>query len=155
MRIEQKLKELNLELPAVSAPAGLYVPAKRVGNLLYLSGQTPDINGTTQAEFIGIVGSEISIEAAKKGAQLAGLNLLAVLKQELGNLDRVKQFVQVLGYVRSAPNFHFQPQVINGASELFKNLYGEAGIAARMALGTNELPEGACVEICAVVEIDP
>lgn len=104
---------------------------------------------------MGVVGRDISPELAKKGAELSGLNILAALKAEVGSLDKVKGFVQILGYVRSAPDFGGQPGVINGASELFVALYGEEGLAARMALGTNELPEGACVEICAIAEVEP
>ncbi|MCF0252953.1 MAG: RidA family protein [Duodenibacillus sp.] len=151
MLIEAKLKAMGLELPKVSPPAGLYVPAKRVGNLLYLSGQTPDIDGELQYE--GVVGEDFSVEQAYAAARLAGLNLLAAVKQALGDLDAVAGFVQVLGYVRSAPGFTEHPKVINGASQLFRDLYGEAGVSTRMALGTNELPEGSPVEIMAVVEI--
>lgn len=151
MKIEAKLAQMGLKLPEVGAPAGLYVPAKRIGNLIYLSGQTPDIDGVTQ--YCGTLGRDVSIEDGYKAAQLAGLNLLAVLKQELGDLDRVKNFVQVLGYVQSTPEFHEHPKVINGASQLFKDLYGDAGVAARMAIGTNALPESSCVEICCVVEV--
>ena len=101
MKIEAKLAQMGLKLPEVGAPAGLYVPAKRIGNLIYLSGQTPDIDGVTQ--YCGTLGRDVSLEDGYKAAQLAGLNLLAVLKQELGDLDRVKNFVQVLGYVQSTP----------------------------------------------------
>ncbi len=151
MLVEQKLKEMGLELPPVAAPAGLYVFTRRVGNLVYVSGQTPDINSVLQVK--GVVGDDLTIEQAQKAAQLAALNILAVLKLELGDLDKIKQFVQVMGYVRCAKGFEEHPQVINGASALFKELYGQAGVAARIALGANELPEGSPVEICAVVEV--
>lgn len=120
-----------------------------------MAGHTPNIDSRLQPEYVGVVGRDITPELAKKGAQLSGLNILAALKVEVGSLDKVKGFVQILGYVRSAPDFGGQPGVINGASELFVALYGEGGLAARMALGTNELPEGACVEICAVAEVEP
>ncbi len=151
MLIEQKLQELGLELPAVAKPAGLYVFTKRVGNLVYVSGQTPDIN--SELQYTGVVGEDMTIETAQKAAQLAALNVLAVLKADLGDLDRIKQFVQVLGYVRCAKGFGEHPQVINGASQVFKDLWGQDGVATRMAIGTNELPEGSPVEILAVVEI--
>ncbi len=151
MLIEQKLKELGLELPAVAKPAGLYVFTKRVGNLVYVSGQTPDIN--SELQYTGVVGEDMTLETAQKAAQLAALNILAVLKADLGDLDQIKQFVQVLGYVRCAKGFTEHPQVINGASQVFKDLWGQDGVATRMAIGTNELPEGSPVEILAVVEV--
>ena len=147
MHIEAKLRELGLELPEVKKPAGLYVFTKRVGNLVYVSGQTPDIGSILQ--YRGVVGEDMSIETA----QQAALNILAVLKLDLGDLDRIRQIVQVVGYVRCAKGFEDQPKVINGASQVFKDLWGDAGIAARLALGTNELPEGSPVEIMAVVEL--
>ena len=134
MHIEAKLRELGLELPEVKKPAGLYVFTKRVGNLVYVSGQTPDIGSILQ--YKGVVGEDMSIETAQQAAQLAALNILAVLN-----------------YVRCAKGFEDQPKVINGASQVFKDLWGEAGIAARLALGANELPEGSPVEIMAVVEL--
>ena len=143
MHIEAKLRELGLELPEVKKPAGLYVFTKQVGNLVYVSGQTPDIGSILQ--YKGVVGEDMSIETA--------LNILAVLKLDLGDLDRIRQIVQVVGYVRCAKGFEDQPKVINGASQVFKDLWGDAGIAARLALGTNELPEGSPVEIMAVVEL--
>ena len=151
MRIEEKLKAMGLELPPVADPAGLYVYTRRVGNLVYVSGQTPDINSVLQIK--GVVGETLSLEEGKKAAKLSALNVLSVLKRELGDLDRVKQFVHLTGFVRCAPNFGEQPQVINGASALFKKLFGEAGVGTRIAVGTNELPEGSPVEITAIVEI--
>ena len=151
MHIEAKLRELELELPEVKKPAGLYVFTKRVGNLVYVSGQTPDIGSILQ--YKGVVGEDMSIETAQQAAQLAALNILAVLKLDLGDLDRIRQIVQVVGYVRCAKGFEDQPKVINGASQVFKDLWGDAGIAARLALGANELPEGSPVEIMAVVEL--
>ena len=141
MHIEAKLRELGLELPEVKKPAGLYVFTKQVGNLVYVSGQTPDIGSILQ--YKGVVGEDMSIETAQQAAQLAALNILAVLKLDLGDLDRI----------RCAKGFEDQPKVINGASQVFKDLWGDAGIAARLALGTNELPEGSPVEIMAVVEL--
>ena len=155
MTVEEKLHSLGLALPLPSVPADVYRRARRVGNLVYVAGHTPNIDSRLQPEYVGVVGREITPELAKKGAQLSGLNILAALKAEVGSLDKVKGFVQILGYVRSAPDFGGQPGVINGASELFVALYGEGGLAARMALGTNELPEGACVEICAIAEVEP
>ena len=151
MIIEEKLKTLGLQLPPVADPAGLYVFTRRVGNLVYVSGQTPDINSVLQVT--GVVGADLTIQEGQAAAELAALNVLAVLKKDLGELDRIKQFVHLTGFVRSAPNFGEQPQVINGASALFKKLFGEAGIGTRIAVGTNELPEGSPVEITAIVEV--
>lgn len=151
MIIEEKLKALGLQLPPVADPAGLYVFTRRVGNLVYVSGQTPDINSVLQVT--GVVGADLTIQEGQAAAELAALNVLAVLKKDLGDLDRIKQFVHLTGFVRSAPNFGEQPQVINGASALFKKLFGEAGIGTRIAVGTNELPEGSPVEITAIVEV--
>ena len=155
MTVEEKLHSLGLALPLPSAPADVYRRARRVGNLVYVASHTPNIDSRLQPEYVGVVGRDITPELAKKGAELSGLNILAALKAEVGSLDKVKGFVQILGYVRSAPDFGGQPGVINGASELFVALYGEGGLAARTALGTNELPEGACVEICAIAEVEP
>lgn len=155
MTVEEKLHSLGLALPLPSVPADVYRRARRVGNLVHVAGHTPNIDSRLQPEYVGVVGRDITPELAKKGAELSGLNILAALKAEVGSLDKVKGFVQILGYVRSAPDFGGQPGVINGASELFVALYGEGGLAARMALGTNELPEGACVEICAIAEVEP
>ena len=151
MIIESKLKELGLELPPVADPAGLYVYTRRVGNLVYVSGQTPDINSVLQIK--GVVGEDLTIEEGKEAAKLSALNILSVLKRELGDLDRIKQFVHLAGFVRCAQGFEDHPQVINGASELFRELYGAAGVGTRIALGAYELPEGAATELTAIVEI--
>ncbi len=152
MIIEKKLEEMGLSLPELPAPSGLYVPARRVGNLIYIAGQTPDAHGKRQ--FVGVVGEDLTIEEGKKSARVSALNILAVLKAELGDLDKVKQFVQITSYVRCAKGFTDHPAVIDGASELFRDLYGEAGLAARLAIGTNELPGGSATEIMAVVEAE-
>ena len=151
MIIESKLKELGLELPPVADPAGLYVYTRRVGNLVYVSGQTPDINSVLQIK--GVVGEDLTIEEGKEAAKLSALNILSVLKRELEDLDRIKQFVHLTGFVRCAKGFEDHPQVINGASELFRELYGAAGVGTRVALGAYELPEGAATELTAIVEI--
>lgn len=151
MIVEQKLQEMGLELPELPRPNGLYAPARRVGNLIYIAGQTPDIHGVRQV--VGVVGEDLTIEDGQRSAQICALNILSVLKAELGDLDRVKQFVQIISYVRCAKGFGNQPLVIDGASRLFRDLYGEAGIAARLAIGANELPGGSATEILAVVEV--
>lgn len=151
MIVENKLQAMGLELPAVADPAGLYVYTRRVGNLVYVSGQTPDINSVLQ--YKGVVGETMTVEEGKKAAQLSALNVLSVLKRELGDLDRVKQFVHLTGFVRCAKGFEEHPQVINGASELFRELYGSAGVGTQIALGAYELPEGAAIEITVIVEV--
>lgn len=140
MKVEQKLREMGLELPELPKPNGLYAPSRRVGNLIYIAGQTPDIHGVRQV--VGVVGEDLTIEDGQRSAQICALNILSVLKAELGDLDKVKQFVQIISYVRCAKGFGNQPLVIDGASRLFRDLYGEAGIAARLAIGANELPGG-------------
>ena len=151
MKVEQKLKEMGLELPPVANPAGLYVYTRRAGNLVYVSGQTPDINSVLQVK--GIVGKTLTLEEGKAAAKLSALNVLSVLKRELGDLDRVKQFVHLTGFVRCTKDFEEHPQVINGASELFRDLYGTAGVGTRIALGAYALPEGAPIELTAIVEV--
>ena len=101
----------------------------------------------------GVVGEDLTIEEGKEAAKLSALNILSVLKRELGDLDRIKQFVHLTGFVRCAKGFEDHPQVINGASELFRELYGAAGVGTRIALGAYELPEGAATELTAIVEI--
>lgn len=152
MTIEKKLEEMGLTLPEAPKPGGVYVPSKRVGDLIYISGQTPTIAGKHQV--VGVLGEDLTVEDGQKAAQICALNILSVLKAELGDLDKVKQFVQVIGFVRSGKGFGKQPQVINGASELFRDLYGDAGLATRLAIGTNEIPGGAAVEILAVVQAE-
>ena len=143
MKVERKLQEMGFELPKAAAPAGVYVLARRVGNLLYLAGQTAH----------GVVGKDLTIEEGQEGARLSALNILSVLKEELGDLDKVKQFVQMIGYVRCADDFGRYTGVVDGASMLLQELYGDAGLAARMTIGTNELPGGSVTEIMTVVEV--
>lgn len=151
MIIEKKLESMGLHLPDAPKPGGVYVPSRRTGNLVYISGQTPTIGGKHQ--IVGVLGEDLDIEEGKKAAQLCALNILSALKAEIGDLDQVSRFIQVIGFVRSGKGFGSQPQVINGASELFKELYGDDGLATRLAIGTNEIPGGAAVEILAVVEV--
>ena len=152
MKVEKKLQEMGFEIPEVAAPAGVYVLARRVGNLLYLAGQTAHVNGEVKVR--GVVGKDLTIEEGQEGARLSALNILSVLKSELGDLDRVKQFVQMIGYVRCTDDFGNYTGVVDGASILFQELYGETGLAARMTIGTNELPGGSVTEIMTVVEVE-
>lgn len=152
MTVEEILKEkYNLEIPAPAKPAGLYTPVVQTGNLVYVSGQTPIRDG--KLLFKGKVGRELTVEQGQEAARYAALNCLALLKAYLGDLGKVKRFVQVLGFVRSAEDFGDQPAVMNGASRLILDLFGERGAHTRLALGTNELPGGAPVEVTFIVEV--
>ena len=152
MAFEQRLKELGITLPAIGAPWGSYVHAKRVGNLLYLSGkQPPDINGKTPH---GKLGAGMSIEEGYRHARGVGLMLIAAMRDALdGDLDRVEDIVKVLGMVNVAPDFEDHPRVINGCSDLFVEVFGERGRHARSAVGMSSLPGGIPVEIEVIVAV--
>jgi enamine deaminase RidA (YjgF/YER057c/UK114 family) len=149
---EQKLKQLGLDLGTVSAPVANYVNAVRTGNLLYLAGKGPraDANGVRPT---GKLGREFTAEQGYQHARSVGLDLLAVMRAELGSLDRVKRVVKVLGMVNAVPEFTDHPKVINGCSDLFVEVLGEAGKHARSAVGMGSLPMGIPVEIEAIVEV--
>ncbi|NOU92269.1 RidA family protein [Paenibacillus sp. LMG 31456] len=149
--IEQRLQELGLELPPSPEPRFTYVPCNRTGNLLYLSGQDCRINGELMYE--GKVGSDLTIEQGQEAARQVIINCLAVLKGYLGDLDRVVKIVKLLGFVNSAPGFGDQPYVMNGASNLLVDVFGENGKHARSAIGTSDLPFHTPVEIELIVEI--
>jgi len=151
MSILDQIHSLGLSLPAVPAPIAAYVNCVRTGNLLFLSGGLP-IDGDTKV--IGKVPSAISVEQAKEGARLCILNRLAVIQDELGSLDKVKQIVTLNGFVNSEPDFHGHPQVINGASELLVEIFGDKGKHSRTALGVAALPLDVAVEINLVVEVE-
>lgn len=151
MSILDQIHSLGLSLPAVPAPIAAYVNCVRTGNLLFLSGGLP-IDGDTKV--IGKVPSAISVEQAKEGARLCILNRLAVIQDEIGSLDKVKQIVTLNGFVNSEPDFHGHPQVINGASELLVEIFGDKGKHSRTALGVAALPLDVAVEINLVVEVD-
>ena len=145
-----KLRELGLELPPVVAPVAAYVPAVQAGNLVYVSGQVPMVDGQLAAT--GKVGDGVSPEQAKDLARRCALNALAAIDNLVG-LERVVKVVKLLGFVASAEGFTGQPAVVNGASELFGAVFGEAGQHARSAVGVAELPLGAPVEVEVIVEI--
>jgi enamine deaminase RidA (YjgF/YER057c/UK114 family) len=150
-RILEKLHSLGLSLPAVPAPVAAYVNCVRSGNLLFLSGGLP-IDG--ERKIIGKVPSQVSIEAATEGARMVILNRLAVIREETGSLDKVKQIVSLTGFVNSDPDFHGHPQVVNGASELLVGIFGDKGKHSRTALGAAALPLNVAVEINLVVEVE-
>ncbi len=149
-RIEARLAELGLALPPVAAPVAAYVPAVISGNHVYTSGQLPFIDGKLTAT--GKVGAEISAEDAKSMAATSAINAIAALKSVIGDLDRITRIVKVVGFVASDPSFTGQPGVINGASELLGEVFGEAGIHARSAVGVAVLPLDSPVEVELVAE---
>jgi enamine deaminase RidA (YjgF/YER057c/UK114 family) len=144
------LTELDLRIPLASRPLAAYIPAVRTGNLIFTAGQLPLVDGQMAAT--GKVGSEVDIDEAKKLAELCALNCLAAVETILP-IERVVRIVRVVGYVNGAPGFTNQPAVINGASELFVNLWGESGKHARSAVGVAELPLNAPVEVELTVEV--
>lgn len=151
-RITARLKELGIKLPTPAIPQGSYVPWVRTGALLFISGQiTMGANGL---EYVGIVGADINLEDAKRAARLAGLNVIAQAAMALdGDLDRVKRVVKVTGFVNAAPGFTQHPEIVNGASDLFVEVFGEVGLHARAAVGASSLPRNVAVEIEAVFEV--
>jgi enamine deaminase RidA (YjgF/YER057c/UK114 family) len=146
----QRLAELGLELPAVSAPAGSYIPAKASGSLVFTAGQVPFVDGKLPKS--GKVGAEVTAEEAKDLARICALNALAAVDALVG-LDNVKGVVKVVGFVASAPGFGGQPGVVNGASDLLAEVFGDSGTHARSAVGVAELPIDAPVEVELVVEV--
>ncbi|WP_371498017.1 RidA family protein [Kitasatospora sp. NBC_00374] len=144
-KVEEKLAELGLTLPAVAAPVAAYVPAVRSGDHVLTAGQLPMVAG--KLAITGKVGAEVTAEEAKQLAQTCALNGLAAVKSVIGDLDLIEQVVKVVGFVASAPDFTGQPGVINGASELLGQVLGEAGVHARSAVGVSVLPLDAPVEI--------
>jgi enamine deaminase RidA (YjgF/YER057c/UK114 family) len=151
MSYDKKLNELRLTLPAPPKPVANYVPAVRVGDLLFLSGVLPSRDG--QLIMTGKLGQELSIEQGQEASRVAVLNGLSIIRSEAGSLDRVKRIVKMVGYIASAPGFTDQPQVLNGASDLLVSLFGDAGRHARVAVGAAELPRQAPVEIELIVEL--
>jgi enamine deaminase RidA (YjgF/YER057c/UK114 family) len=146
----ERLAELGITLPAVPTPAGSYVPARRVGDLVYTSGQVPMVDGKPAA--LGKVGAEVDAEEAYRLARICALNALAAVDALVG-IDAVAGVVKVLGFVASAPGFTGQPGVVNGASDLLAEVFGEPGRHARSAVGVAELPQGVPVEVELIVEV--
>lgn len=149
---EQRLKQLGIDLGSVSSPVANYVNAVRTGNLLYLSGKGPrPVDGQRPS---GKVGRDYTAEQAYQHARSVGLDLLAVMRTELGSLDRVRRVVKLLGMVNAMPEFTDHPRVINGCSDLFVEVLGDRGRHARSAVGMGSLPMGIPVEIEVIVEVD-
>jgi enamine deaminase RidA (YjgF/YER057c/UK114 family) len=151
-RIEARLAELGLSIPIAPTPAANYIPWVRTGNLVYIAGQVPMKNGEFQ--WVGKVGRDWTLEQGKEAAREVALNVLSQLKTALdGDLDRVVRAVKLNGFVNSTPDFILQPAVINGASELMIEVFGDAGRHARSAVGVAQLPFGVAVEIDGVFEV--
>jgi enamine deaminase RidA (YjgF/YER057c/UK114 family) len=149
--IEEKIKELGLELPEVAKPLAAYIPAKQVGNLVMTSGQVPLVKGVIN--FAGKVGSDLTEEEGQKAAQICALNCLAAIKSVIGNLDKIVEVVKLTVFVASAETFTSQPKVANGASELIGKIFGESGKHVRSAVGVTSLPLNASVEIEMTVRV--
>ena len=150
MSIAEKLKELNIEVPVAAKPLAAYVPAVKIGNFVYTSGQLPMHNG--ELMFAGKVGSDFTAEQGYEAAKYCAINCLAAINT-VANIEDIEQIIKVTGFVNSAAGFSGQPQVMNGASELFGQIFGEAGAHARSAVGMAELPRNAAVEVEIIVKL--
>ncbi len=148
---EERLAELGLSVPEVAKPVAVYVPAVRTGNYVFTSGQLPMRSGELMTT--GKVGAEVTLEEAVACAQQCALNAIAAVKAEIGDLGLIKRIVKVVAFVASTPDFTGQPQVANGASELFGAVFGDAGVHARSAVGVSVLPLDAPVEVEILVEV--
>ena len=151
MSIEQRIKDLGLKLPTVPTPAANYANAVQTGNLLYLSGTVPMMPDGSLPK--GKVGADVTTEEATRHARLVALNLLAIAKQELGDLDRIRRVVKLLGMINAVPDYREHSKVINGCSDLFVEIFGARH--ARSAIGVGSLPFGITLEIEAIIEFDP
>jgi len=150
--INERLKELGIEIPEAPKPLAAYVPALRTGNYVFTAGQLPLKNG--ELLYAGKVGWDITAEDAVKAAEICAINCLSAVKTAIGDLNKIKQIVKIVAFVASAEGFTAQPAVANGASELMLKIFGESGKHARSAVGVAELPRGASVEIEMIVEVN-
>ncbi len=148
--IEEKIKELGIELPSPPTPAGSYIPVVKTGNLLFISGQIPMEKG--KVVFSGKV-SDNNLDIAQKSARMCAINILAQIKREIGDLDKVSKIVRLSGFVNSSPEFTQHPKVINAASDLIFEIFGDKGKHSRIAVGVTSLPLGSMTEIDAIIEI--
>ncbi|MGG4460388.1 RidA family protein [Brevibacillus porteri] len=151
-KVEQRLKELGYELPPVPPTMANYVSCVQTGNVIYTSGAGCYVNGNPM--YIGRLGSDVTIEQGYEAAKVTVLNLLAILKSEIGDLDRITRIVKLFALVSSAPDFYEQPRVVNGASDFLIEIFGEAGKHARAAAGTSVLPFNNPIEIEMIVEVN-
>jgi enamine deaminase RidA (YjgF/YER057c/UK114 family) len=148
---EERLQELGVSLPAPATPVAAYVPCVRTGDLVYVSGQVPMVDG--KPSHLGHLGDDVDLEAGRAAARTCAVNVLAALKAELGELSRVRRVVKVTGFVASTADFTDHPKVVNAASELFGDVFGDAGRHARAAMGVAALPLGVPFEVEAIVEV--
>lgn len=151
MNVENRLRELGIELPEVSRPKAAFVPVKQLGSALFVSGQLPMHNG--ELPYIGKVGDAVTLEQAQEAARFCAVNALAALKSAVGDLDRIKNIVKLQVFVNSKVGFDRQHLVANGASQLFIDVFGEAGAHARTAVGVNQLPMDVPVEVELIAEV--
>lgn len=151
MNYNEQLKALGIEIPPVAKPVAAYVPAQKIGDFIYTSGQLPFTEGKLFAS--GKLGAEVDEETGYQAAKLSAINCLAAVQAIIGDLNKIEQIVKVVGFVNSAPGFTGQPKVINGASELFGAIFGTAGEHARSAVGVAELPLNSPVEVEIIVKI--
>lgn len=151
MKIEHKMKELGLILPEVPKPVAEYIPAKKIGDLVFTSGQGPIKDG--KFIYVGKIGGEVSLKEGYESAKICAINCLAAIKSVIGSLDKIDEIVKVKGYVNSTSDFYRQPEVVNGASELIVKIFGEKGKHARSALGTSVLPGNIPVELEMIVKV--
>jgi len=150
--MEIKLEKMGIVLPEIPKPVAAYIPAKQTGNLVFTAGQLPMVQGELISK--GLLGQDVEIDEANKAARICTLNALAAIKGVIGDLDRINQIIRVVGYVASVPTFTQQPAVVNGASELLLEIFGENGKHARSAVGMAVLPFNASVEIELTVEVE-
>eukprot|EP01036_Dinobryon_divergens_P026152 gene26152-34764_t len=153
IHVEAKIASLGLSLPAPAIPKGNFSNYVAIGNMVYLSGHLPQ--PADQGLIVGKVGKDLSVEDGYEAAKFVGLNLCATLKNNIGDLDRVKRVVKLLGFVNCIDGFSQQPAVVNGCSDLMVKIFGDKGVHARSAVGTNSLPLGVPVEVEAIFEIEP
>ena len=151
MTPEERLKQLGIELPDAPRPLGSYVPLVRTGNLVFLSGMLPLVEGKLTRE--GRVGEKVTVDEAREDARTAAINALAILKSNLGTLNKIRRCVKITGYVSSAPDFTEQPKVLNAASDFMFEIFGEVGRHARAAVGVSVLPLNSPVELEFIFEV--
>lgn len=151
MSFEAKLTEMGIVVPAAPKPVAAYVPAVQIGDIIYTSGQIPFVDG--QIKYKGKLGKDVTIEQGYDAARVCVINALAAVKSLAGSLDNIEKIIKVVGFVNSAPGFTDQPKVINGASELLAEVFGQAGAHARSAVGVAELPIDSAVEVELIVKL--